>query len=301
LSGHLPEAYDNVLRYSGRRQSIYGGPTLLGGLGNLVYNLALSLTIPSVLGFLFFPRGWLPRTGDGVPKPPATGVRHDSQVLLGRTLLSTLGLLILLVVVVGLRGFRAHWFAPFLLLLPVWFFGRLRGAWLPRWRYAGYGGVLGFAAVGVVVARLVALWFDYDDGKWHTRDFLHAEVAARVEAAGKRPTLIVASEAMCGAYQQLYFSEARIECLLYPTTRPRTVSLADRVLVVWDTNYGAAPAPELKDYLVRTFGPAAAVMPSTPVHVPDRRFRKGIKGLRFLVLDEATTSPQNASARRRLD
>src|SRR5262249_28365728 len=121
LTGHWEEAREYVLQYSQVARENGGRKGALVGIRNLAWSLALAVAGPAV-GAVAFPPMGLRGGGEesGAPRPCSRG---DEQAAANRLLawsfLLALGLLVVLVAA-GVRGYRTHWFAPFLLLLPVW-------------------------------------------------------------------------------------------------------------------------------------------------------------------------------------
>jgi 4-amino-4-deoxy-L-arabinose transferase-like glycosyltransferase len=224
------------------------------------------------------------RGGEG-PWVEARGEQEPAHRLLAWSFLLALGLLVALVAA-GVRGYRSHWFAPFLLLLPVWFFGRLHGAAVPRWRLGGYAAALTTAAAGVLLVRLAALAFDYESGKYQTRDFLYAELMERVRDAGLRPARVLAYDPVSVGYALLYFPEAKPRCLMFRSCRAAAAGEGP-VLVLWDATPGAKYPGELREELAGRFGLAWERLASSHVEARPRVFKSSTTRLGFLLLAPA--------------
>lgn len=288
LINHWQEAHEYLRRHTHVDRTASVVAAFAAGVGHLFYNLTLGLGLLAAAGLTFFPRGFT------VACP--SEATDDGRRLLGRLFLAALVLLVFLVIAGGVRHFRLHWFAPLLLLLPVWFFGRLEGVTLPRWRLGGYAAVLATAALGVVLVRTAALCCDFDAGKHKTRDFLYAEQAVRVRSMGFENGTVVVFDPLIGAYQRLYFAAAPVHCLRYPSCPHPAKREPGPVLAIWDATVGDAMPQPLSRYLADQLGqsqPAAAHF----VEVAPRRFDRTTHRLGFLLLRERGVKKQEAAVR----
>lgn len=275
LASHWGEAQEYVLKYSRTAPEDVTVKGPLAGVGSLGWSLLLALATPALAALIFLPAALRPvRAG---------GSASDETRLFGWSFVVALVLLTALVAA-GVRGYRAHWFAPFLLLLPVWLASRLTRAPLPTWRVRGYGLALSAAAVTVLLVRLAALGFDYDGGKYQTRDFLYADVAARVREAGVRPAAILAQDPVSGGYELLYFPGAKVRCVPYPSCRVPGDGGEGPLLVVWDSTYALAPPPELTASLADHFGHAWPLGRASFVEAGARVFKSRTRRLGYMVL-----------------
>jgi hypothetical protein len=248
------------------------GPLALGvgrGLTDLACVAGLALGPLGLACAFFFPRGFLPGRGaDGRDRLP------------GRVLLFALAGLACAVIAGGARHFHAHWFAPLLLLFPVWFFGRLERTPLPRWRHTGYLATLALAVLGVLVARSAILCLELDGGKYRARDFLYAEQADRAREAGFDGGTLVVGDIYSAGYQRLHFPTVPVHCLAFPAC-PVPDAGPGPLLVVWEDCEEAWP--KLARYLAARFGTAlAAVSECQLLEARPRVFDSGSRRLRFL-------------------
>lgn len=240
LLGHLREAAE-VVQLHGRVVRGTTPPTAVDGLASLTHNFALA-AVPLLLTALIFLRRGQSATDDRLR-------------LLGRLLVISAGLLAALSVS-AVYTYRTHWFGPLLLVLPLWLVARWGDAPLPAWRGVGYATVLALAALGAFGARVAPLCVDYHAGMYQARDYLYAEQAQALRAAGQEPCFIVTDDPLVAGYHRLYFPEVPVRCLSHATGP--TWDGTGLVLVIWDAadraqplTWAGAPARQIRQRAAR--------------------------------------------------
>jgi hypothetical protein len=219
---------------------------MAAGCGSLLYNAFLFLTPLWVIYLLCFPSGFRLR---GM----ACSSTAIGQGLLGRFFMAA-GLVLLLQVTSGATRFYVHWLEPFLIFLPIWFFGRLPLATLAPARLKGFAAVLVCAAVAILGVRAGEVSFNLNSAKHAERDRLFMEQVRQLQAAGFQTGTLVAGDHVIGGNLRLYFPRARVLCVEYPAYDPPAGDPDGPIVVVWNSTVTDKPLPQLRAYVKQKLG-----------------------------------------------
>lgn len=262
------------------------------GCSSLVYNILLFLTPLWVSCLVFFPAGFR-RTATRLD------LSADRQLLLQRFFLTSFLVLLVQIIHGGTTRFYVHWLEPFLVLLPIWFFGRLRGLELSMPRLRGFAGVLGLSAVLIMGVRACEGWLDLNASKHSERDQLFQQQVAELRQAGFQNGTLVAGDHVIAGNLRLYFPGARVLCAKYPAYEPPAT--AGPIVVVWNATVCDSPLPDLTTYVRDKLG--LCLSRRTPArHLGDRNteYHRHMNRLGYAFLpanDEVPTGPRLAHKR----
>jgi hypothetical protein len=196
--------------------------SLFRGTTAFFLSLGIALAAPAVLAGLSL--------GRPARRVELSNAQVESYHLVMRFVTLSLVIYLILVVAGNMRTFRGHWFAPVLLILPFVWFSRYSGI---TWRrQACYLALVAVAGGGMIVARGSAFVYDFEAGRYQSRDYLYATLADEVRGHGQRPGVIVTPDIFSGGYARLYFPETPVYSLCF-FTRPGITSWTEG-LVIWD-------------------------------------------------------------------
>jgi hypothetical protein len=245
------------------------------GLKNLSLNVGLVL-LPLVGGLAVIFRL---RPGE-ILRPSAVAGGSAGLRLLGRFFVAALLLLMLKPLLGGGSRFHERWLQPWLVLFPVYCFGRLDWRDLTPGRLRLYAGVLLVLALAVTaVLGLKVLVGSRDDGVYPLQMSLGG-AARQLKEEGFDGATLVTSDRVIGGNLRLLFPRARVLCAGHPGYRPPPVQSAAfgerRCFAVWHSNLGPLLPPTLAEFasrsLSRPVSPAGAVRFATvPAVLPGRR------------------------------
>jgi 4-amino-4-deoxy-L-arabinose transferase-like glycosyltransferase len=272
---HLGQAYSRFDERNGDSGDI-PVPGLLG-LGSLLANLAIGAAALLLVHFLLYRRR---------QRIDVSNTSSSEAKLLNRLLLGMILLWIVLILAAGVRQLHLPWLAPILLLLPIWFIGRL-GPSVLEVRHRIHAGLITAAAVVTLATQLVQIGLGYEGGKYQTRDFLFDKQATLVRADGFRSGLVIVMDPVLGGYQRLYFPSARVRCLLYPSNSDAKATRQTPILVVWDATERNGIPGEVRLHLRDHCG---VRLPRNPpaqfVEVPPRPIDSSTRRLAYLLLPQ---------------
>lgn len=281
LVGHFHEAYSRFDQRNGEN----GGFPLSGllGLGSFFLNLAIGTATLWTTYFLLYRRS---RPIDAAAKPSA------AFQWMRQSLIAMVAVWAILVVGTGMRELRLPWLAPLLAIVPIWFFAGIGRADLEVRRRI-HAGMVTAAAAAVLLAQIIQIGLGYDEGKYQTRDFLIADQATQVHAAGFHTGTVIVMDPILGGYQRLYFPAALVNCLRYPSTPTARTRGANTVLVVWDATERIGVPGEVRLHLRDHYGVRLPLHPPVKlVEVPPQRIESSMKRLAYLLLPIKTSVAQ---------
>jgi 4-amino-4-deoxy-L-arabinose transferase-like glycosyltransferase len=249
-------ATQGVLKYSRHVESLAPWLRWAMGLRSLGWTLFVAL-LPFVAAALFCFRtaSWTRITE-----------RHDRRLLVRFTTLSMI--LVLVTVFGGVSEFRAHWFSPLLLIVPIGFFSFLQS--VSTQSIARFAAIVIALSIAAIIGRSVALGFDYERGKYQSRDFLYAELPVRMQSDGIVPQHIVTNGIIPAGYLRMHFPEVPV------TVSPKRWS-EGQTLAVWDASVNAEMPLELK---------RGIATPGTPIvfDAPNVRFKSATRRLAYVII-----------------
>jgi 4-amino-4-deoxy-L-arabinose transferase-like glycosyltransferase len=210
--------------------------------------------------------------------------KSDNQRWLERLLLIGFGCYLILVLL-GAKNIRAHWFGPFLLLFPIWQFTQLRRLSIPPRKYYWYTGILLVGAMSMLTLRVARVAIGWEDGKYQTRDYLYDLIAKQVDSSGIRLSRIVVDDPVIAGYQRLHFPQIPVDCLQYPSL---PIDSKDHLslLLVWDATWTEKPSPDFLDQLHLKYSIACNPIPiPTIFHHPESVWRSSTKRLGMVLVN----------------
>ncbi|RME35272.1 MAG: hypothetical protein D6786_02470 [Gammaproteobacteria bacterium] len=215
----------------------------LTGLGHLAGAIAGFLALALLLPLLFPETLRQPRERD-----PWTALMDRFHLLI---VLALLGM----VAIGGVTTLKSRWMHPFLLLVPLWLFLRLRAATaatgLPRKRLGVLLGVLLVLNLAVIGYRTAL--DTVGPPLCHRCRVLapYPELARAVREAGFTAGTILAGDEHIGGNLRLAFPDSRVVALPYTYYRPPPRERPGDCLIVWDLKRGEEPPPQLQDLIAR--------------------------------------------------
>lgn len=166
-----------------------------------------------------------------------SGWKHSASTplirLLAMMVVIGLGCYFAILLVGRMQSFRHHWLAPFLLLIPLFILSRISSITLHPRAVQLYVGVAVIMSLSILGVRSSTLFFDYQQGKYETRDFLFADLAEVLEARGIRPEQVISGDVYSGGYARIYLNHSQVQCSNVLNQRPERSAQAV-TLVLWD-------------------------------------------------------------------
>lgn len=237
------------------------------GFWNLIKTLLLGLAPLLCVGVVFFYRN--------ISKVRTSEASAEIR-LLKLFLVITLGLFLLLVLL-GAKTFRLHWLGPFLLLLPIALLTHFRPIDFRTWRYRGFLGTAVGMTLVILCIRAATLGPGYEAGKFQTRDFLYAQLAAQVKDGLVQPKMIVTMDPIIAGYQCLHFPETTCRCLKYEGfTKVGSMGDSEPMILVWDATNSDTPVSSLAGFVPFANFSEATYFTTTPRFFPSSTKRLGM-------------------------
>jgi 4-amino-4-deoxy-L-arabinose transferase-like glycosyltransferase len=170
----------------------------------------------------------------------------------------------------GVSDFRAHWFSPLLLIIPVAYFAFLHNVAsqsIPR-----FAAIVVVLSIAAIIGRTVSLGFDYQNGKYQSRDFLYAELPNRMRSVDTVPRYIVTNGIIPAGYLRMHFPGVPV------TVSPNRLGEVP-TLAVWDATVSAEMPLELTRIIPTS---------STPIvfDAPNVRFKSSTRKLGYVVISQ---------------
>lgn len=273
----VAENFSEIVDRIAIRSGITGSNlSLLAGIKSLSFafllNVAAMLLVAGVCFHRMFPR-------------LQQALANDQARLVGLFLVGAMGAMVLLVIAGGVRNFRVYWIAPILLLTPVWILSRLDGMKPTTVQLQRYSAIAALGAFSAVLIQVLTLCFDYEGGKFQTRDFLFAEEVKQVQSLDFAKGQIIASDPIIAGYHRLYFPDSAVHCLSHPSAPTREGFENGPWLIVWNATSIDGFPEVMSRYLESRFElkVSSAVKP-TVVEVPARSYRSSMTRLGYLLI-----------------
>lgn len=192
-------------------------------VGNFCVTLLATGSIPvGLILLLAWRKGWQWKSSTS-----------DSMKLLVLTVVIGLSLYLIILLMGRMQHFRGHWLAPFLLFIPICLLGRLPAISDIRQRARLYVGVVVAMSLTILAVRGSTFLFDYDQGKFQTRDYLFADLAETLAAQGLHPDEVISGDIHSAGYTRIYLGGPPVQCSTILNRTPERTSTAV-TLVVWD-------------------------------------------------------------------
>jgi 4-amino-4-deoxy-L-arabinose transferase-like glycosyltransferase len=186
---------------------------------------------------VLFPQTLRPRSTTAVDR----GVYHR---LLERFFLAVFGILVAVVILFEIKRFKDRWMQPFLFLVPLYVFLRLRDASVVPGRLKAFAYVLACFGLLFLGAPLAQEWGGPWFGIYSRLHIPFTPLAQQLRAAGFSRGTIAAGDVVLGGNLRLAFAESRVLTPKFaPAKLPRPVN-AGQCLVVWNSRDGdTVPIP----------------------------------------------------------
>jgi hypothetical protein len=170
------------------------------GLADIAVSVFGGLVGACVLALLCRPA----RDADPDPDAP-TG---DAARLLGRVIVVSVVVLLVLTVATGSRRVPTHWLAPPLLLAPLWLLATTRT--VTRRQLVRCYAILAVAAVAGVLGRAALFVGTPAPERPQSRDHAYAELCQRLKAEGLASAPVLATDPLAGGYVRLHLPDAPV-------------------------------------------------------------------------------------------
>lgn len=249
-------ATQGVLKYSRYVETFALWLRWATGLKSLVWTLGVAF-LPFMAATLFcFRSASLLRETNG----------NERRLLVRFTAISMI--LVLATVFGGVSDFRAHWFSPLLLIVPVAYFSFLHA--VSSQSIARFAAIVVVLSLAAIIGRSVALGFDFQSGKYQSRDFLYAELPERMLADSILPQHIVTNGIIPAGYLRLHFPDVPV------TVSPNRIGDGP-TLAVWDATVNAEMPLELTRVIPTSNAPIV-------FDAPNVRFKSSTRRLAYVVI-----------------
>lgn len=210
---------------------------VLAGLGDLAYNVAAMAGILLTALLILSPAGFR--------RALATKGGTDESRFLGYWLFA-IGLLLVAAVFAGITKFRTYWFAPIIMLLPIYFFSRMGEVPLNVRRLRAFNTLLLLAIVGTAAARFAGIWLGSDKaGHPASMDAVQDTLARRIDELGMAKAAFIGHDARLCANLRLRNPQAAVECVCFPAFHPAGAAKPDTLFVYHPFGDDPRPWPAL--------------------------------------------------------
>lgn len=246
-AGHLIWLSDNFDKVStiSKKLEISGSHILLtysqGIINLMIAVLGLFWPLLIVLLLLFKPWG-------KAPAEPSHG--SENRALLGRTVLITLTICLIIVFVTHLTRFNDRWLAPLLFFLPVYLVSRL-SRYITDRRYNAFVFISTLMIILITVLFPARVFMASWTGRALRFNYPYNVLSADLIKSGFNGGNIYAEDHRIGGNLRLHFPESSVNVPGWPEVPEREDRLK---LVVWDAQKTGTIPPGLQEYVVKRTG-----------------------------------------------
>jgi dolichyl-phosphate-mannose-protein mannosyltransferase len=172
----------------------------------------------------------------------------DIQAFMNKFFLFSLFLVVILIIIGDVGKIKARWLGPFLFLMPLYFFIRIKGFDTGKKQKLLFIAMAAFCAIATLFSVWGRVVFASSRGKYRRLNYPYTELSQLIKEENFQKGLIIAEDQVIGANLKLYFKDSFI-VVAQERFDANIMKHFENVLIIWEDDISHSYTQAIEEVL----------------------------------------------------